>query len=90
MGNEDVAIGCAKVKQLNAYKKKMVNGKATRGEGKMYFCKTSEDIRIFKENNPDLLVETFDVDLPKSVVKDYIDKGKDQFVRSKPCQKNQW
>jgi hypothetical protein len=76
--NENIAKGYVQVKELIAYdkigEKKNDVGKVTDVEKsrKPCFCQTSEDERIYKENNPKPRIETFSIQLLKSTAIKYL------------------
>jgi len=94
--DDDVARGCVKVTELIAYdvvgKKRDDNGNIVIKDGrpvdkevgrKPCFCQTKEQELIFMENNPDVRIETFSIQLLKSTAKKYLNDPENmkQFVR---------
>ena len=95
---EDVARGHVKVVELIAYdvigKRKDDDGRIMVKDGKEvplekgrkpYFCQTKEQELIFKENNPDVRIESFNVQLLKSTAIKYLNDPENmkQFRRAK-------
>jgi len=75
----EVPRGYVKVTEIIAYEKA---GKRKNEDGKeeilekrhgKYFCQDTEDVNVFKANNPGLRIETFSIQLQKSTAIRYID-----------------
>ena len=89
--DETVARGCVRVTELIAYD---VVGKKKNEDGKMvdvekgrrpYFYQDSEDFHIFKKKNPKARIETFGIQLLKSIAEKYINDPENmkQFGRGR-------
>jgi hypothetical protein len=52
---------------------------------KKYFCKTTQEQRVFLENNPNAKTESFTIDLPDFIAKKYLNdaENKKQFQEKK-------
>lgn len=93
--DENVARGCVKVKEIIAYDfvrmEKEIDeltgkptGKKKRIEkGSPYFCQTKEQEQAFKENNPGIRTEMFEIQLLKSTAIKYLNDPENikQFTR---------
>lgn len=93
--DENVARGCVKVKEIIAYDfvrmEKEIDeltgkptGKKRRIEkGSPYFCQTREQEQAFKENNPGIRTEMFEIQLLKSTAIKYLNDPENikQFTR---------
>ena len=73
--DENVARGCVKIKEIIAYRKNKV--------GEAYFCQTKEQEQTFKENNPGVRTEMFEIQLLKSTAIKYLNnpENKKQFTK---------
>lgn len=93
--DENVARGCVKIKEIIAYvfvrMEKEIDertgkptGKKKRIEkGSPYFCQTKEQEQTFKENNPGVRTEMFEIQLLKSTAIKYLNNPENikQFTK---------
>ena len=77
-----VAIGHVPVKQILTKPTLDAVGQIVKA-GKTYFCETKEQELIFKENNPGVETESFNIELLKSTADKYLSdpQNRKQFTR---------